>query len=385
MSEANKNPLLNKFIFWIGWKILMFFLGNIILAGVIILLTLIIFVGIYSYTKQQAVNQIIANSMRLDLPEPLNQQKIIIDGVEYGLPLISNQINKTEKLALTAIRLAEWGYLKENSTVGDLNSCGAYQQLMTEYSQSNSVIGQKIRELLGDKFNAILPESRLNWLIQNKNRQRFFYPVTSSYGYRQLTVANSNFHYGVDIGYSDNTPVSTPENGIVREVTFDFEGGGNVIVIEHPQKNIRTLYGHLNQALVKVGDNVITGQVIALSGNTGQSTGSHLHFQIINNLSGPWNQNTINPNQEPIWLGSQLDIITTSCLALTNIHLRTGLFDYIALERLKNEPAGKQALEVGYSNIDNFLNLLCQSQRPVNCTTWTTRSKDLLIKSNLLS
>lgn len=89
-------------------------------------------------------------------------------------------------------------------------------------------------------------------------------------------------HYGIDYDLPEDTPVKTATDGKVTR-TFENDLGGKVVQIAETNGQYHQWYMHLNQFKVKVGDNVQAGEVIALSGNTGeQTTGSHLHFQRMN-------------------------------------------------------------------------------------------------------
>jgi murein DD-endopeptidase MepM/ murein hydrolase activator NlpD len=85
-------------------------------------------------------------------------------------------------------------------------------------------------------------------------------------------------HPGLDIAFPSATQVRAAGVGMVVEVSETPEYG-KMIRLSHPEK-YETLYGHLSQTLVKQGDKVALGAVIALSGNTGRSTAPHLHFEV---------------------------------------------------------------------------------------------------------
>ena len=93
-------------------------------------------------------------------------------------------------------------------------------------------------------------------------------------------------HGGIDYGIPEGTPVKACADGVVAWVDDDRNtsaangGYGLYIRIAHPTLKINTFYAHLSRQDVKVGDKVKLGQVIGLSGNTGNSTGPHLHFEI---------------------------------------------------------------------------------------------------------
>lgn len=110
--------------------------------------------------------------------------------------------------------------------------------------------------------------------------------ITSNFGYRIPPKKDaSSGHEGIDIGVGLNTPVVAPQDGVVTASKW-YGGYGNFIEIYHGiinGKNVTSRYGHLNVRGVVVGDAVKQGMRFALSGNTGNSTGPHLHFEIREN------------------------------------------------------------------------------------------------------
>ena len=100
------------------------------------------------------------------------------------------------------------------------------------------------------------------------------YRVSSSFGVDRVT----HRHSGIDLAVAEGTKVSAVKAG-----TVSFAGWGNGygyrVVIDHPD-GTQTTYNHLSDIGVKVGENVLAGHAIALSGNTGNSTGPHLHFEV---------------------------------------------------------------------------------------------------------
>lgn len=100
--------------------------------------------------------------------------------------------------------------------------------------------------------------------------------ITSPYGFRHYRI-----HKGLDIGLKRGDTIRAAFPGKVVRVRYERRGYGRYIVLEHFDCGItRTVYAHLSKQLVKVGDFVEAGSVIALGGNTGRSTGPHLHFEM---------------------------------------------------------------------------------------------------------
>ncbi len=98
-------------------------------------------------------------------------------------------------------------------------------------------------------------------------------PITSHFGYRRY-----RYHYGTDIDLITGDPVVAAFDGMVRITTYE-RGFGKVIVLRHAN-GLETIYGHLSKILVDTNQIVKAGERIALGGNTGRSTGSHLHFEV---------------------------------------------------------------------------------------------------------
>lgn len=101
-----------------------------------------------------------------------------------------------------------------------------------------------------------------------------FYKVSSYFGQR-----GRRHHDGIDIPAPRGTPIVAVDNGVVVYSDNGIRGYGNMIVIAHSE-DIFTVYAHNRSNKVDKGDKVKKGQVIGLVGNTGRSTGPHLHFEI---------------------------------------------------------------------------------------------------------
>ncbi len=106
--------------------------------------------------------------------------------------------------------------------------------------------------------------------------------VTSGFGPRVSPFTEKPaWHDGLDIGASPNAPVQAPAQGRVVSVSFDSKMG-NMVKLDHGY-GIETVYGHLAKSLVKEGQRVKRGDVVALVGSTGLSTGPHLHYMVKKN------------------------------------------------------------------------------------------------------
>ena len=121
-------------------------------------------------------------------------------------------------------------------------------------------------------------------------------PITSAFGWRTHPIfGDRRFHSGTDIGAAMGTPVVAALAGTVA--ISDFLGGyGLTVVLEHEKSTRETLYAHLSEVFVKPGDEIKQGTVIGRVGNTGNSTGPHLHFEFRQLTSQGWV--TLNPGAQ---------------------------------------------------------------------------------------
>lgn len=116
-------------------------------------------------------------------------------------------------------------------------------------------------------------------LVDSSRNQFYVHPyigyVTSNFGKRQTWM----WHYGVDIKLNKGDTVRAAFDGIVRAVINDRYGYGRAVVIRHCW-GLETIYGHLSKTNVNPYQKLRAGDVIGLGGNTGRSSGSHLHFEM---------------------------------------------------------------------------------------------------------
>jgi len=107
--------------------------------------------------------------------------------------------------------------------------------------------------------------------------------IGSLYGYRIHPITNTKkFHTGLDIRAKYGNSVYAAFDGVVIEVKKSNKGYGNRIRILH-ENGLVSLYAHLSGFSVKIGDVICKGKIIGKIGTSGNSTGPHLHFEIIDN------------------------------------------------------------------------------------------------------
>ena len=192
----------------------------------------------------------------------------------------------------------------------DLKIAQTRAELVLIQNQSTQ-LAQQITQLLQDQQDAIIaaamsqvwdqvkiyegqnPLTGIGTSANHSKTFRFVWPMPGStitqgfgptpYWFEPAYGGFAHFHTGVDQALPEGSPVQAADDGVVILVGSGPYGYGNYVVLEH-QGGLTTLYGHLNRALVKVGDAVTQSQPIGLEGSTGNSTGPPLHFELrINN------------------------------------------------------------------------------------------------------
>lgn len=160
---------------------------------------------------------------------------------------------------------------------------GEAMNVIEQYSVNGRVIGEKVlsTEVLKDPINQVMwagtkpaPPRQGTGTFQNPTSRGY---ITSYFGNRSL-----GYHNGIDIGVPMHTDVYAADGGTV--IFAGYKGTyGKLVMIDHGENKV-SYYAHNDVLKVQKGDKVFKGQLIALSGNTGRSTGPHLHFEVrINN------------------------------------------------------------------------------------------------------
>jgi murein DD-endopeptidase MepM/ murein hydrolase activator NlpD len=129
--------------------------------------------------------------------------------------------------------------------------------------------------------------------------------ITSNFGWR-----SGRWHEGVDLDLETGDPVYAPFDGIVRVVGWDGRGYGNYMILRH-YNGLETIYGHLSKVNLEANTYIKAGDMIAWGGNTGRSSGSHLHFETLYE-GNPFNpRNIFDFSPEKIGILAQEFILTS--------------------------------------------------------------------------
>lgn len=229
---------------------------------------------------------------KLEVPEPGQLNEVIVGRGGENSRISEIEENEREKSELDTTRSERDNTFTYTVKRGDTLAQIAFNfevdidnlRNINNLSDNTIYAGQEIK----------IPGSDRNYEVEELNRIDFAWPttgrITSDYGHRQHPVTGADdFHTGIDIAVSHGTPIKASASGIVIYAGWK-TGYGYTVKIDHGG-DIKTLYAHNSQLNVSQGDNINRGEVIAYSGNSGTSTGPHLHFEIIKN------NNHVNPLQ----------------------------------------------------------------------------------------
>ncbi|SDJ85995.1 M23 family metallopeptidase [Sediminibacillus albus] len=147
--------------------------------------------------------------------------------------------------------------------------------------------------------------------------------ITSDYGYRDY---DNKFHHGLDIAKTGTVPVKAAYSGIVTRSTVSSGSYGTYITIKHiiNKTKYETLYAHLRSKSVSVGDFVEIGDTIGYMGNTGNSTGQHLHFEVHQPYWNASRSYSLNPES---YLGSRVGVLDG-----TEFNPDNGSYGYVQID-----------------------------------------------------
>jgi len=205
-------------------------------------------------------------------------------GVSIGAVIASNNIRNARRLQEgVSLRIPNIDGIPYSIKAGDNLS-----KISASFNVPLDVI-LDINDLKSDVIKAgetiFIPGARMNDLdLRMSLGELFIYPVhgrhlTSGFGMRKDPISGElNFHTGIDLRANNGSTVMASMEGVVSVINENWLYGKHIIM-SHPN-GYKTLYAHLSSVSVKQGEKVSQGRKIGEAGNTGYSTGAHLHFTI---------------------------------------------------------------------------------------------------------
>lgn len=239
--------------------------------------------NLYSERQQMLAHGKENELLKLKIAEYRNRIDRIDERIVYLDQLESKVRDLLKVVAESDTQLAIGG--KEVDLSKDLSAVSKRKekQYFEDLNETLALLSNKLQER----------ENSLSELVDILEEQRLFYlstpsilPVdgwiSSKFGYRISPFTDRRvFHEGIDIASMYGSDVKATANGLVIFAGYK-PGYGNMVSIDHGFGFV-TRYGHNSKILVKVGDRVSKGDVIAKVGNTGKSTGPHCHYEVLVN------------------------------------------------------------------------------------------------------
>lgn len=210
----------------------------------------------------------------------VRQQTVVIQNKKAQ---VESEYNQTLELQNKLAKEQQKVTAQVGTTKRELNNIQSNRRKLEKALQEFEETSRQIQAELRRKQNSnpvALGNGRFIWPVRG--------PISSPFGWRLHPILKKKiFHSGIDIAVPFGASVRAADAGVVA--VSGWQGGyGNFIAIDHGN-GLATCYGHNSRLLVKEGDKVSQGQVIALAGSTGLATGPHVHFEVRRNGT------TVNP------------------------------------------------------------------------------------------
>ena len=203
-----------------------------------------------------------------DLKNDLDSKKAYQESIKNDKESIITEINAM----IAYLKASEENTLANyNSNINKLESL---QEQQEKLEKEEAVLDAKIKLLMAESKKYTYEGGKMLWPAPSWTR------ISDVFGYRSVHPITGlpAFHGGIDIAAPYGSNILAAAGGKVVVVSYS-SGSGNYIVVDHGG-GIMTMYAHASKIVAKVGDTVKRGQVIALVGSTGASTGNHLHFEV---------------------------------------------------------------------------------------------------------
>lgn len=205
----------------------------------------------------------------------LKSSLVALNDFESKIRIMANLEHKPDQASLLAMGGSMPGDLEPNLPLNQ-----DHDRLVRQMHDHIEQV-QQASSVQGNSFESLMKslKSKRNLLAATPSLRPTKGWFSSTFGYRVSPfTGRKEFHKGLDIANRKGTPIIAPADGLV---TYSAKKWliGNMISIDHGYGMV-TRYGHISKLLKKKGNRVKRGEVIALMGNTGRSTGPHLHYEV---------------------------------------------------------------------------------------------------------
>lgn len=266
------------------------------IVKVLLSLTILLSFNFYAtanvYAEEDKLELLIQNQEKQkELKERISELDSTLKIKNKELKIVQSEQNNDEfngKIEVVKVSFVQNEEVVHNEEVSEAD---IINDEILALEQSKNTLGKELQDTIieGVQIEKILEEAAFQKMKKdNKDYITGIWPVTdykeisSAYGNRIHPITNKkNFHKGIDIPAPQDTNVLAIDDGIVSFSGYQ-NGYGNVVKIKHFDGKT-TVYAHNNYNVVKQGDIIRKGDVISKVGTTGNSTGNHVHFEIIVN------------------------------------------------------------------------------------------------------
>ena len=185
-------------------------------------------------------------------------------------------IEKSKELEISNALMQKSLDEKAQEYVAIEDKIAAFEEALGLDNENNLTLSARLENLnlTNDQQQGILNQIPNGWPIENKG-------ITGNFGWRNHPVLKrKEFHPGIDLRANIGTPVYAPASGVVEFAGYSDNGYGYNVILLH-NFGFKTVFAHMNRKdVVRAGDFVKKGDLIGYSGNTGLSTGPHLHYEV---------------------------------------------------------------------------------------------------------
>lgn len=252
-------------------------LGSLFFGVILVALFFFVFDSPKEKTLKREKEQILANYQFLN--KELDEVKSVLNEIQYRDDNIYRTIFESEPLS-KEVRQAGFGGSDGYLNLRHLD----HKEIVAKTTQRFDVIAKQLY-IQTKSFDEVAE------LAKNKEKMLTAVPAIvpisledikriGPYGMRRHPIYGiMKMHEGMDFTAKKGTPVYSTGDGVVTKISKSIRGYGNLIVIDHGF-GYTTRYAHLSSFLIKKGQKIKRGQAIGLVGNTGTSTGPHLHYEV---------------------------------------------------------------------------------------------------------
>lgn len=264
---------------------------NKVVLRLTISLTLLISLNLYNtscaFGEVSKLDLLIQNQEKQEeLKEKINELDNILESKNNQLKIENGQyVSSEDKKELEVVTVSfvpqEYETSEKDEISSEILALEENKNILDKELQDAIIEGVQLEKTIEEEVKSKLKSEDIEFItgIWPLNDYK---NISSGYGYRIHPITNvKSFHKGIDIPAPQDTDVLATDDGIVSFSGYQ-NGYGNVVKIKHFDGKT-TVYAHNNSNVVKEGDIVKQGDIISKVGTTGNSTGNHVHFEIIVN------------------------------------------------------------------------------------------------------